>query len=1810
MKDRLLLAAAFLAAFTVSAASAAPLRLEKGDHVAIIGNALGERMQHHGWLEALIHARYPDHELVFRNLAFPGDELELRLRSENFGSPDEHLTRVAADVVFAFFGYNESFAGPDGVEEFQKRLERLVDHTLGQKYNGKSAPRLVLFSPIAHENLHDPHLPDGTANNESLRRYTAAMADVARRKSVVFVDLFAPSLEAYAKADSPLTIDGVHLSERGDRIFAPAIEKALFAVEPDPARDSARLEKIRAAVLDKNFHWFERYRTVDGYSIFGGRAGLSFVDGQTNRVVAQREMEVLDVMSANRDRAIWAAAQGKRFAVDDSNTPPFLPVKSNLPGTGPGGTHTFLGAQEAIASMTVHKGMKVNLFASEEKFPELANPVQMAFDPRGRLWVAVMPSYPHWKPKERMDDKVLILEDTDGDGSADRVKVFADHLHVPTGLELWGGGLFVGQMPDLVFLKDTNGDDVADERERVLNGLDSADTHHAMNSFVLDPGGALYFQEGTFHHTQVESIYGPPVRCANAGVFRYEPRTHRFEVYVTYPFANPHGHVFDHWGQDFVTDGTGSVNYYAAAFSGRLDYPDKHRELDPFFQQRIRPCPGTEILSSRHFPDELQGNYLIANVIGFLGILQYEVRDEGAGFKGSEVEPIVQSSDSNFRPSDLEIGPDGALYFLDWQNPIIGHMQHNLRDPNRDRTHGRIYRVSCEGRPLLRPAVIAGAPVASLLNLLKEPEDRVRHRVRIELSSRPASEVLPAAKTWIASLDRDDPSYEHHLLEALWLHQSQDAVDRELLVRLLRSEDFRARAAATRVLCYWRDRIPDALALLAVQADDNYARVRLEAVRAASFFDESRAVDVALTAVKHPLDYYLKYTLGETLRQLEPYWKKAIREGATVAAGNPAGVDFMLAKVSTAELVKLPRSPLVYQAILSRDNVVHESRHEALEGLAKAHGSSVLNELLVAVERLDAQGGDSSERVLHDLAHLLVTSPSSELKAQRARLWKLAVEGRSPVTRQIAFVAVVAADGSPEKAFHEATSAFGTLRDILDAVPLIADAKARAAAHELILPLISALPPELQEAGKASKGTQGRYVRIELPRRGTLTLAEVQVFSGGANVATTGAAKQSSVSNGGVASRAIDGNTSGRYSDGGQTHSREGQENPWWELDLGKELPIEAVTVWNRTEGKGQFVSRLEGFTLRVLDASRGEAFVKAGIPAPPESARIDLPAGGADAIRRSAMSALAATGKDDAGNFRLLAKLLREGKDRDGAIRALSRVPRAGWPKEDLPPLIDALLEHIAALAPEDRTQPAARDAFQLGGRCGIPPRAERGAGCTQAPPRAGRAHFRHPPRGAAHGVRPLEDFRRGGQARGDRLRERGHHAAQPHHHAPARARESWARGGEDGCRPRRVREELRARPARGAARHEAAPAPADFPPELHGPLGARRVPLRLHFPGPLAAHVRRHGGREKPRRRAAGGTRVGRRGGAERTDPSLRAVVDDGGSRPPARARRPRPKCRRREGAFRRPLVQPLPPHERRGGPSRPGPRAGEAEAERPESDARGCAPRDHRAVESRRREVPRADARPHRRTAGHRDRRGGIGPGSPHARESARWQGGHGDRDPERADPGARPVGSLPNAHGSAEHAERRGGPRPSRLRIRGRRLTRLPRGNAGECPAVLRELLLRNITTKEIHHALLETFRCRGVRLHARSRFRGPDRLHGGFGERRPGLEKRPSPAAQVEMARERRRPAAADPRQARGAAGRPASRRDRPFRRQGSLPLAQIGEGRARGVGRRGRSDGDEQQRQHLHGREVRRRPAPPRVARADAGAGQLARSRQ
>jgi glucose/arabinose dehydrogenase len=852
--------------------TAQPRALHPGDHISLMGNGLAEGFQRDGWLETQFQAAFPDYHLSFRNLGFAGDELSLRMRCDNFGSPDDWLSRTKTDVVFAFFGYNESFAGPAGIEKFKQDLAKFINDTRAHTYDGAKTPQLVIFSPIAQENLHDPNLPDGTVNNINLKIYSDAIAEVVAKNGADFGNLFKPSVELYSKATKPLTTDGIHLNEEGDRLISGVILR-LFSGLNRSRLNAANLEKLRAAVMNKDFYWFNRYRTVDGYNVYGGRSQMKYADQVSNWDVLQREMEVLDMMTANRDPQIWAAAQGKDFAVDDSNTPPFLPVKSNKPGPGPNGEYDFIDPEAAIAHMKIGEGMRVNLFASEKEYPDLAKPVQMAWDTRGRLWVAVWPSYPHWKPKDEMNDKLLVFEDTNGDGKADKCTVFADHLHCPTGFEFYNGGVLVAQAPDIIFLKSSSGRGKADLREIVLSGIGSADTHHTANSFVLDPGGALYFQEGVFHTTQAETPYGPPVRNANAGVYRFEPRTHKFEVYVAYDFANPHGHVFDRWGEDFVMDGTGADPYIGACFSGHTDFPNRHKRAPKLYEQRTRPCPGMEILSSSQFPEEMQGNLLVANVIGFLGILQYKITDKDSGFIGTETEPLVQSDDPNFRPVDLKIGPDGAIYFLEWQNPIIGHLQHHLRDPSRDHTHGRIYRITHNGGASPPAPAIAGQPIPKLLDLLHAPEDRVRSRAKIELGARDTKKVIAALDQWIVRLDAKDPNHEHDLMEALWVYQYHNVVNESLLKKMLRSPEFHARAAATRLLCYWRDRLADPLGLLKVQAADDHPRVRLEAVRACSFFTTPQAAEVALEILNHPMDDYLKYTLDETMNTLDRFIK-------------------------------------------------------------------------------------------------------------------------------------------------------------------------------------------------------------------------------------------------------------------------------------------------------------------------------------------------------------------------------------------------------------------------------------------------------------------------------------------------------------------------------------------------------------------------------------------------------------------------------------------------------------------------------------------------------------------------------------------------------------------------------------------------------------------------------------------------------------------------------------------------------------------------------------------------------------------------
>ena len=1019
------------------AAESAPLELRQGDRIAILGNGLADRMQHDGWLETYLQARFPEKELVVRHLGFTGDELTIRMRSAGFGSPEDWLKRTEASVVFAFFGYNESFRDEAGLGQFKKDLVEFVKKTRAPDDDGKSTRRVVLFSPIGYEDLGDRLLPSGEELNRRLLTFTRAMNEVATELQVPFVNLYQPSLESYAASNAPLTINGVHLNEAGNREIASIAGRGLFG-EVDA--NDAYLQQLRAAVLDKNFHWFQRYRTTDGYAIFGGRRGTGGSQWTpTNEPVMKREMEVLDVMTANRDQKIWAAAQSKGFTVDDSNTPPLIPVATNVPGPLGDGSYPFLSGEAAIEKMTLADGMAVNLFASEEQFPELQNPVQAAVDAKGRLWVAAWPSYPHWNPKDEMNDKLLILEDTDGDGKADNCKVFADGLHNPTGFEFYDGGVYVAQIPDIWFFKDTDGDDVADVKKRVVGGIDSADTHHSINSFVLGPGGGLHFQEGLFHRTQVETPHGPPVRVADAGVFRYDPRSQEFQAYANYRFMNPHGHVFNYWGDDVVHDGTSAEPFFGPAISGRTNYPAKHRGAPNIYERHTRPCAATMILSSKQFPERNRDTLLVCNVIGEQGVLQYRLEENGAGLEGIEIEPLVMSSDRNFRPVDLEVGNDGAIYLLDWQNPIIGHLQHNLRDANRDHRHGRIYRIRSKDRPLVPSPPIAEQPLDQLFELLKHRDNGIRYRAKIELSRYPAETVKSACDTWISTLDPQSADYEHHLLEALWVHQHHHIVNEPLLRTLLGSTDHRVRAAAAGVLRAWRENITEVTPLIEALVRDQHPRVRLSGALICSDIDSVHAAEMALELARMPRDKFLDYVLLETTRTLSPLWKQALAEGQPFCDDNKTAVTYLLRSSSPQELLNLPPQPHLLEGIVTFGESSPDERLASLQKLAELRQQNAAQVLLDFIQQADEKEHSHLPKLVRLLAQLDVES----LRSAEEELVRLATAGNRSVTRQGALSSIVRIDASPERAWAMASKGSRGLVDVLRSVKRIPEAETR-----------------------------------------------------------------------------------------------------------------------------------------------------------------------------------------------------------------------------------------------------------------------------------------------------------------------------------------------------------------------------------------------------------------------------------------------------------------------------------------------------------------------------------------------------------------------------------------------------------------------------------------------------------------------------------------------------------------------------------------------------------------------------------------------
>ncbi|SNR68409.1 putative membrane-bound dehydrogenase domain-containing protein [Maribacter sedimenticola] len=864
------------------------ISIEPHSSIVLIGNNLGSRMLNYGSFETEMHLRHPKDSLLIRNIcdggdtpgfrphsgrvspwAFPGadkfqNELAQNSGSEGvFETPDEWLARLKADIVIGFFGFNESFEGDQGLENFKAELNAFIEHSLKQTYNGSTPPELVIVSPIAFEDLSDHmDVPNGIQENKNLDLYSQAMEEICALKNVAFINVFKESKKWFKEKKEDYTIDGSQLNKFGYEVFARFLANELTGNKKITNEDY-RLA-VNKAVNEKNFYWHNDFKIPNGVHVFGRRHAPYGPDNYPFEIQKTREL------TSVRDTLIWSSVQNKSFDIEaaDARTSKLPPVETNYNlGNKEDIVHYKYG-EDALETLTVPEGYKVELFASEKEFPDLANPAQISFDNEGRLWVATLPSYPHYKPGDpKPNDKIIILEDTDKDGKADKQTVFADQLHLPIGFEFAPEGVYVSQGTNLKLFTDTDGDDKADKIEIVLSGFDDHDTHHAISAFCADPSGAFYMSEGIFLHTNVETSYGP-VRATNGGFYRYNPQRKKLERTLQVAIPNPWGIAFDEWGQDFFLHTSGPKVNWMMPSSLKPIYGVFSPLTEELIEKehRVRPTSGMEFISSRHFPDDVQGDMLLANSIGFLGLKQHEMMEDGTGYKTKHRQDLITSTDPNFRPVEMEFAPDGSLYVVDWHNVLIGHMQHNARDPLRDHVHGRIYRITYPSRPLVQPAMVNGASLAQLFENLKLPEYRTRYRTRRELRGRNTEEVLKTAKEWVKNLDEDDPNYDHNRLEALWVSWGMNKVDAELLMALSKSKDHRVRAAVVRVVRYMGHQVKNSQEILMQAASDVHGRVRLEAITAASWLPQAEGMEILDIARQHPLDEWMldSFNFAET----------------------------------------------------------------------------------------------------------------------------------------------------------------------------------------------------------------------------------------------------------------------------------------------------------------------------------------------------------------------------------------------------------------------------------------------------------------------------------------------------------------------------------------------------------------------------------------------------------------------------------------------------------------------------------------------------------------------------------------------------------------------------------------------------------------------------------------------------------------------------------------------------------------------------------------------------------------------------------
>lgn len=857
-----------------SATYAATFEFKDGDRVALLGDAFIEREQYEGWLELAATTQFPERNVTFRNLGWSADTPAgdsrngLSLLQAGLEPPEEgwrqlqnQLATYKPNVIILGYGMAASLVKDLTVEKFAADLNRLLDDAA--KSAGNDVRFLILGAP--------PRFDGSEEKAKRLAEFDKVLADAAAKRGLPFVSL------ADLEKKPSYTQNGIHLTGEGYKALAKHVEKSL-GWKPVAWDQGETSEALRQHILKKNEWFFNRSRPANMAYIFGFRK-----KEQGNNA---KEIPQFDALIAEQEAAI---AKMRDLSKNVIVPEPEVRTESKFAAK----------VRQDYPKFTVADGYEITLWAEN---PLLHKPTQMNFDPSGKLWVASSETYPQVEVGQTADDKIIVLADADGDGKADQSSVFASGMLMPTAVLPGDGGVYVGQSTDLLHFKDTDGDGKADVKTRVLSGFGTEDTHHNIHTLQRGPDGRIWFNQSIYTRTDTETPQGV-FRLKSGGIMRFDPRDSKLEA-VFYGWCNAWGHQFDKYGQSFVTDGAGGggINWGVpgAMYFTFAKAPKILGSISPGSYPKFS---GLEIIGSPHFPADWQGNMITCDFRAHR-IVRFGIADQGSGYAAQELGDLVRTDDVNFRPIDVRLGPDGALYIADWSNPIINHGEVDFRDPRRDREHGRIWKVTKKGGTLSKPRDFTKLSDKELLQAVAGDVKYDREQATAVLFEKGAKAKVSA------DFSGDSP------LAALYLAQGANRHDAALLKSVLAAKEGEARAAGVRVLGDWLDQVgtEESMSLLKSAIADDFARVRIEAVRVLAKIDGASAMDLALSALEKPSDRFLDYALWLNVQAHGDEWLAAVMDKKIDAGSRGKQIEFVLANLphakATAAISKLLPKPL------------------------------------------------------------------------------------------------------------------------------------------------------------------------------------------------------------------------------------------------------------------------------------------------------------------------------------------------------------------------------------------------------------------------------------------------------------------------------------------------------------------------------------------------------------------------------------------------------------------------------------------------------------------------------------------------------------------------------------------------------------------------------------------------------------------------------------------------------------------------------------------------------------------------------------